>query len=52
MQIQKSKLNLRSHPKYRAALKDKLPMFVCGETENAKSDTVSQATIGTTDGKE
>lgn len=41
-----------SHPKYRAALKEKLPMLVCGETENPKSsDTASQATTGTSDGK-
>ncbi|KAJ4429000.1 hypothetical protein ANN_25996 [Periplaneta americana] len=34
-----------SHPKYRAALKEKLPFLVCGETE---SETASQATNATT----
>lgn len=42
--------NLLSHPKYRAALKEKLPFLVCGETESSKSDTASQATVGTVDG--
>lgn len=40
-----------SHPKYRAALKEKLPMFVCGETDTAKSETASQNTTATADGK-
>lgn len=45
-----------SHPKYRVALKQKLPCLVCGETEPAKpqgesTDTVSQASNATSDGK-
>ncbi|KAG4069761.1 hypothetical protein HA402_003202, partial [Bradysia odoriphaga] len=40
-----------SHPKYRAALKEKLPMLVCGETDNAQSETASQNTTVTADGK-
>lgn len=43
-----------SHPKYRLALKEKLPCLVCGETEKppaAVAETVSQTSNGTTDGK-
>ncbi|KAK7866061.1 hypothetical protein R5R35_013561 [Gryllus longicercus] len=35
-----------SHPKYRAALKEKLPCLVCGQTESP--ETTSQASAGTT----
>lgn len=47
-------LTLHSHPKYRLALKEKLPCLVCGETEKppaAVAETVSQTSNGTTDGK-
>nr|QRI42698.1 putative green opsin [Agrilus planipennis] len=37
-----------SHPKYRAALKEKLPFLVCGEPEAPVSDTQSQASTNTT----
>lgn len=49
-----------SHPKYRAALKEKMPCLVCGETETTTAagakgsqaaETVSQASTGTADGK-
>lgn len=50
-----------SHPKYRAALKEKLPFLVCGDTETAAAaggkggsqaaETVSQVSNGTADGK-
>ena len=32
-----------SHPKYRAALKEKLPFLVCGETEQAGAPAVAAA---------
>ena len=42
-----------SHPKYRLALKEKIPWIICGETEKPtpKAETVSQGTTGTADGK-
>lgn len=42
---------LHSHPKYRAALKEKLPFFVCGSTEDptvaAKNAETSSTTTAT-----
>ncbi|XP_032663388.1 rhodopsin-like [Odontomachus brunneus] len=37
-----------SHPKYRAALKEKLPFFVCGSTEELAPAKVAETTSNTT----
>jgi len=38
---------LHSHPKYRAALKEKLPFFVCGSTEDSSVATKIAETSST-----
>ncbi|XP_024877201.1 rhodopsin-like [Temnothorax curvispinosus] len=37
-----------SHPKYRAALKEKLPFFVCGSTEDPSAAAKTAETLSTT----
>lgn len=39
---------LCSHPKYRAALKEKLPFCVCGSTEELAPAKVAETTSNTT----